>query len=220
MVAMRIMSQVLSPGIAAILLAACASSSTAQNTSARAATIRTPTPALLADWKAATAGANATLADASKIAEEQRPRVKRDLPDYFTPLAGMTCPERLSLPEKERVVWEDSNLMALVDFGDRGTKLLVIPKVEANFPIDLADNQLAYLSRVAAATCDALLVAAGRPSADEGSCTISITPPTGIGMRQLHVHVKALTGIPAPVDDAYLRRTGTHLRSLVGGKGC
>src|SRR5688572_23329959 len=81
---------------------------------AQPGTIRTPIPALLESWISATTGADSILDDAFKAATAARSRLPEREP--FTRLAGMTCPDRLS--DKERVVWEDPGLMALVDFGD------------------------------------------------------------------------------------------------------
>jgi hypothetical protein len=179
--------------------------------------IRTPMPALLESWINATTGADSTLDDAFKAAGAARSTLPSR--DPFTRLAEMTCSNRLA--DQERVVWEDAGLMALADFGDRGSKLLVVPKRPANFLIDLKYKEIAYVSRVAAAACDALMGAAGKQaSATAPSCDIYIHPPAQLGVRQLHVHVKARTGVAAPVDDTFLQRAGANLRSLLGGAGC
>jgi hypothetical protein len=202
----------------ASILAVFVSLSALQDIGAQPSTIKTPISPLLDDWKIATAGTKATLDDARKIAEANRPTLPKS--DPFTPLAGMSCAERLE--KRERVVWEDeAGVMVLVPFGDQGSKLLVVPKVRANFPIDLSEHQLKYVSRIAAATCDAMLVASGKqPAANTPSCTTYINPPAGLGVRQMHVHVEAHTGVSASVDDAFLRRAAAHIRSLVGGAGC
>jgi hypothetical protein len=203
----------------AVLVAiACLSLSAAQDALSRSTTIRTPIPPLLDKWREATAGVNGTLQDARRIAEAARPTLTKN--DPFTPLMSLTCTERQS--KGERVVWEDGTVMALVDTRNRGSKLLVVPKTpNTNFPIDLKDPQLAFVSRVAAATCDALVVAAGKQaSTGSPSCDIRISPPNGLGVRQIHVHVEANVGVSAPVDDTFLQRTAAHLRSLIGGGGC
>jgi hypothetical protein len=206
--------------IVILLLAFCTSVASSQKTGAPAG-IRTPIPPLLEKWKADVGGPNASDTEVIKAAEGHRPAVLK-LRDPFSPLADMKCAERLAKGEK--VVWEDGTAMALVDFGNLGSKLLVVPKQVANFPTDLKPSfkeQMDYLSRVAAATCDALVVASGqKPEASKVSCTIRISPPSGLDVRQLHVHVQATTGVSAPVDDTFLQRTGAHLRSLMGGTGC
>jgi hypothetical protein len=209
---MRIHSRIVSKAATAILLLTLTSVSVGQPKD-----VQSPTPSLLADWIRATAGANAKLEEARRIAEAQRPKLPHF--DPFTPLVRMTCPERLE--KKERVVWEDGTAMALVDFGDRGSTLLVVPKAVVNFPVDLKPEEITYVSRVSAATCDALIIAAGQvPPTDGSSCSIYISPPHAIGVRQMHVHVEAKTGVAAPVDDSFLKRAGDHMRRLLGGSGC
>jgi galactose-1-phosphate uridylyltransferase len=155
--------------------------------------------------------------DARRAAEAARSTLPQREP--FTRLAAMNCTDRLA--NKERVVWEDTVLMALVDFGNRGSKLLIVPKAATNFPTDLRDSDIAYVSRVAAATCDALMAAAGKQASTTApSCRMYINPPGGLHVRQLHVHVQAQTGVAAPVDDTFLQRAGANLRSLLGGAGC
>lgn len=200
-----------------IILVMLVSLTASQNIGAQPVIVQTPVPHLLDEWKIATAGPNATVDDAVKIAETYRPKLPNR--DPFTPLAGMTCAERLS--KGERVVWEDATLMALIDTANQSSKLLVVPKASTNFPVDIPERQIKYVARIAAATCDALLVAAGRqPDASDSSCKAYINPPTGLSIRQMHVHVEAHTGVSSPVDDTFLQRTAAHLRSLVGGTSC
>ncbi len=189
--------------------------------------IKTPFPHLYEDWKAATIGPSASDAELRAEAERERGRVQQ-LKDPFTRLARLTCEQRAALNPPERVVWEDrgnvedkGKLMALVDFADRGSTLLVVPKGHVNFPVDLSPPQLAHLSRVAAATCDALVLAAGEQvSSSRPSCRMYVNPPAALTVSQMHVHVEARTSASVPVDDAFLRRTTAHLRKLVGGGGC
>jgi diadenosine tetraphosphate (Ap4A) HIT family hydrolase len=180
-------------------------------------TIRTPIPPLFENWKAATATRNATDDEVRGIADQRRSGLPSR--DPFTPLALMSCDERHA--KGERIIWEDSALMALVDSGDRGSTLLVVPKAQANFPTDLTRDQMEHVSRVAAATCDALVIAAGgQPTTDPPSCTMYINPPSALSVRQMHVHVEAHTGVAVPVDDTFLHRAATNLRGLVAGSGC
>jgi len=111
--------------------------------------------------------------------------------------------------------------MALVDTGDRGSTLLVVPKAPANFPIDLTKQLMTRISLVAAATCDSLVRAAGGiPRTDWPSCKMYINPPTALGVKQMHVHVQARTGVSAPVDDTFLQRAAARVHALLGGTGC
>jgi hypothetical protein len=185
----------------------------AQDTAVQQAAIATPIPPLLDNWKTAAAGPEASLDDAIKIAEGCRP----NLPDRdpFTRIVNMSCAERLA--KGERVVWEDDMLMALVDIN--GSKLLIVPKAVKNYPIDLIE-QMPYVSRAAAATCDALVVAAdGKPQDDFASCRMYINPPCTLFVRQIHVHIEPVAGMTAP-NEMFLRRAATHLRSLLAGSGC
>ncbi|MBK6795230.1 MAG: hypothetical protein IPG76_00090 [Acidobacteria bacterium] len=178
----KIAYQALQAAIACVLLSLCASTLIAQNADTQTATTKTQIPQLFERWKEATAGADATDDDARRIAEGYRSK----LPNYdpFTPLAHLTYSERLA--KGERVVWEDDALMALVDFGNRGSKLLVVPKYKTNFLTDLTKEQMARVSLVAAAVCDALIVAAGRqPGADDASLKMYVNPPTAVGVRQM-----------------------------------
>src|SRR5437868_2639210 len=150
--------------------------------------IRTPIPTLEQLW-------NAKPGDA----ERERARVT-SLRDPFTPLATLSCSERLA--NNERIVWENSDFMDLVDFSDNGTTLLLVPKVPHSFPIDLPNAQQDELRRLAAATCDALMIAANKvPSTTVPSCRMFVNHPQAVTVRQLHVHVEADAGSPVPVGD-------------------
>jgi len=189
-----------------------------QNTPAQPTNIKTRIPDLLADWELATFRSTLPLDEARKRVETYRPGLPQR--DPFTSLVLLTCEQRLA--RNEKVVWEDDdNLMAIVDFGDRGSKLLVVPKHEKNFPTDLDETLMPYVNKVAAATCDALMVAAGKQAGTTTpSCRMYINPPASLGVRQMHVHVQAQAGVTSPVDNTFLKRTAAHLRSLVGGRGC
>ena len=178
--------------------------------------LRTSIPPLLTNWTVRTAGANASTEDARRIATARRSQLP--IRDPFMPLVALTCEEHAA--RGERVVWEDASAMALVDIYNRGPKLLVVPKTQANFPIDLNSDQLDQLSRVAAATCDALLTASGVRPGDANSCNIYINAPNGLAVRQLHVHVEASSTVSAPVSDDFLKQVAAQMRDLLSGSGC
>lgn len=100
--------------------------------------------------------------------------------DPFTPIA-LGDPQARS---REWVLFEDPDLMVLVDSFSPTPKALVVPKATTMFPTDLSPAMLEKISRVAAATADAFSAATG--AASNG---IWINPPQYLMVRQLHVHV-------------------------------
>lgn len=137
------------------------------------------------------------------------------LPNPFIRIARMTPAERSAA--NERVLWEDANVMVLVDRFDTGPKGLVIPKKEnVWFPIDASPELMASLERVATAVSDSFILAAGR-NCDPGlHSEIEVHGPQGIGVQQLHIHVRYKAGFPQTgnQDDFYLRAS-TALANLL-----
>lgn len=182
--------------------------------------ITTLLPNLCKEWKVSATSTTTPAADLRAYLTQERQGVEQ-LKDPFTPLARMTCAQRAAKDPPERVVWEDKEFMALVDFGDHGSTLLLTPIKHVNFLTDLPRDQVARLNRLAAATCDALVLAAGEQvRLKPPSCRMYVNPPRALSVSQLHVHVEAHTGVTPPVDNAFLRRTAMHLRALVPGEGC
>jgi hypothetical protein len=178
--------------------------------------VKTASPHLFQKWKTETSGPDASDETACAVAERERPRVSQ-LPDPFTPLSDLSCEQRLA--KNERVVWEDDALMVLVDIS--GSALLVIPKKPKNFPCDLSDRQKAQVDRVAAASCDSLVLAGGgTPGRSGGTCRMYVSPPGAVSVRQMHVHVEANQGTNRGGDAAFFKDVSKRLRNLLGGNGC
>ena len=149
--------------------------------------ICTSIPSLYENYKKTTLGREGTDKELREHLETQRERVSK-LKDPFTPIARMTEAERAAAGE--RVLWEDATVMVLVDRFSGTPKPLVVPKKEMMFPIDASQDFIKRLAMVAAATSDALMWAVGGECDPSSSSKIYVNPPTVIGVRQLHVHVK------------------------------
>jgi diadenosine tetraphosphate (Ap4A) HIT family hydrolase len=109
----------------------------------------------------------------------QRPRLAR-LRDVFTPIAHKEPGAR----DHEIVLWENRNVMVVVDTFSRSPKALVVPKATLQLPVDATSQLLDELAVVAAHVSDAFSSAKGAPPAG-----IWINPPQHVAIRQLHVHV-------------------------------
>ncbi len=148
-------------------------------------------PALYADWRRATlAGRPDTDAELALAVDKHRARVAR-LRDPFLPIARGDAGARAG----ERVLWEDGLAFVLVDKFAASLKVLVVPKEEVLFPCDASAQLLAHLAKVAAAVVESFATVA--PSA-RPQCWIN--PPSGITVRQLHVHVSAGLATQGTVD--------------------
>jgi diadenosine tetraphosphate (Ap4A) HIT family hydrolase len=110
---------------------------------------------------------------------DQRARVAQ-LRDVFTPIAEKEPGAR----DQEIMLWENRNVMVLVDTFSPSPKALVVPKATMQLPLDATTQQLDELAVVAAHVSDAFSITAGAPAAG-----IWINPPQHVTIRQLHVHV-------------------------------
>lgn len=119
----------------------------------------------------------------------QRPRVSK-LRDVFTPIAQKQPGAR----DQEIVLWENRNVMVVVDTFSPSPKALVVPKATMQLPLDATAQQLDELAIIAAHVSDAFSQATGAPAAG-----IWINPPQHVAIRQLHVHV--LPDLPAIAAD-------------------
>ena len=100
--------------------------------------------------------------------------------DPFTPLA-LNDPQARA---KDRVLWENQQVMVIVDSFAPSPKALVIPKKQAMFPQDLAPGDMDMLANIAAKVSDAFGVVA-----DSGPADIWVNPPQRLTIKQLHTHV-------------------------------
>jgi diadenosine tetraphosphate (Ap4A) HIT family hydrolase len=206
------------PCIGVLLLVGIPSGAVLQTRDTPPSAIKTALPQIYEDWKVRTVGPNESDAKARRVAELARPRVS-GLRDPFTGLANLSCEERIA--KGEQVVWEDDLLMVVVDSFDQGSKLLVTPKQRKNFPIDLSNDEIERASRVAAASCDALMLADGHePTSGANNCSIHVNPPIAVSLSQLHIHVSPAKRTSGAVDDGFFRRASKHLRGLLGDAGC
>lgn len=99
----------------------------------------------------------------------------------FTPLAEGDAHARA----RETMVFENREVMVLVDRFCPSPKVLVVPKVKALTPLDVAPNVMTELTRAATAASDTFqAIAQSRPS------DVWINPPTFVTLGQLHVHVQ------------------------------
>jgi diadenosine tetraphosphate (Ap4A) HIT family hydrolase len=134
---------------------------------------------------------------------EQRARIAQ-LKDPFTPVIDNAPGAR----DAEIVLWENRNVVVLVDTWAPSPKALVVPKAPVSLPTDAPASILDELALVAAHVSDAFLRSTGCPAAG-----IWINPPQHLTVRQLHVHVLpdlgpyTADGLPALklLDDAALR---------------
>ncbi|MCP4500449.1 MAG: HIT domain-containing protein [Deltaproteobacteria bacterium] len=157
-------------------------------------TTSTPVPALFDEWIQATAPAPEQepaqrCALAEQKAEQQRGRVER-LKDPFSPIAEKD-PAAL---KKEIILWEDDDVMVIVDAFAYGPKALVVPKEKTLFPTDVDEEMLKRLAVISARVSDAFL-----QQGANGPARMWINPPSALTVRQLHVHVQP--GIPRPDDN-------------------
>jgi diadenosine tetraphosphate (Ap4A) HIT family hydrolase len=86
---------------------------------------------------------------------------------------------------KERVLFEDPDVLVVVDFFAPSPKALVVPKKTSNFPGDLTKKELDKLAFVSQQVSQAFTQLAGSQAAD-----IWINPPQALSLSRLHVHVQ------------------------------
>lgn len=156
---------------------------------------KTPVPDLMGAWLDEVLGSStqedraARQTKASQVVERERPGMER-MRDPFMPVARGEPAARA----KEKVLWEDAQVMVLVDTFWSSPKVLVIPKTPCIFPTDASPALMDDMARVCAAVSDAFMEVAGAKPA-----RIWINPPAGITVKQLHVHV--MPHLPGRVED-------------------
>lgn len=111
---------------------------------------------------------------------EYRPKMAR-YKDPFTPVAQGDPAARA----KETMLWEDQDVMVMVDTFCPSPKALVVPKDTYNFPTDVPGALMDRIADIAAKVSDAFSKASGSNPAD-----IWINPPQRITISQMHVHVQ------------------------------
>jgi hypothetical protein len=164
----------------------------------------TPVPDLVSEWKRSSFREDTS--DAAVRARIDSVRAETDsLPDPFTPIALMTPERRKAFGE--RVLWEDSTAMVLVDkshwhFGVPG--VLVVPKAPIMFLTDSSPDFGRRLAFLAASASDAIALTIGRSCSDPLASQIFVNPPGVASIRQLHVHVVVTP--PQPLDSSRLAR--------------
>jgi|GEM_PF-1035722 len=100
--------------------------------------------------------------------------------DPFMPLA-LGDPQARA---KDRVLWEDSKVMVLVDSFSPKPKALVVPKTPTMFPTDMDAKDLDHIADIAQKVSDAFGKLTGAEASD-----IWINPPQVLTVKQLHCHV-------------------------------
>ncbi|MGQ0506291.1 MAG: hypothetical protein ACT4TC_13345 [Myxococcaceae bacterium] len=114
------------------------------------------------------------------LIRSETPRV-RGLRDPFMPIA-LNDPQARA---KERVLWENKDLMVIVDLFHPSPKALVVPKRPFSFPTQASGAQLDNLAQVAETASKVFEdVAGAAPS------KVFIHPPTNLQVKQMHVHVQ------------------------------
>ena len=180
----------------------------------------TNVPAAAADWRKRISDEFAARPEAmttqafDKYMSESRSRAI-SLPNPFIRIARMSPAERLAAAEL--VLWEDKEIMVLVDKFDTGPKGLVIPKTDGVwFPIDATPGMMTRLERISAAVSDSFILAAGKTCDPSFFSQIYIHGPAEIGVQQLHVHVRFRVPF-SPEDDRgdFYRRASQTLADLL-----
>jgi diadenosine tetraphosphate (Ap4A) HIT family hydrolase len=170
----------------------------------------TPLPNIYGAWKQATSPSDTSESAVRKCVNGERARVS-GLPDPFTPIASMDSAHRVA--KGEQVLWEDATVMVLVAIPPSPGHVLVIPKTPVMFLSDAPERVRHHLALVAAATSDAMMLAAGSTCAGWLPPRISVSPPSGLIARQLHVHV-----VPTePISSNDLEHIYTEASGRIGG---
>jgi diadenosine tetraphosphate (Ap4A) HIT family hydrolase len=86
---------------------------------------------------------------------------------------------------KERVLFEDPDVLVVVDTFAPSPKALVVPKKTASFPTDLTKKELDKLALISQQVSEAFTEVSGSQAAD-----IWINPPQALSIKPLHVHVQ------------------------------
>lgn len=140
----------------------------------------TKRPKLLEAWKdsfastAARQGFDRAVADA-----------REDLPDY-NPFAAVAAHDPKAL-KTEGILYENKDVMVVLDRFS-GSSVLVVPKKdETNFLIDASTSVRDQLEVAAQVTSDVFAQKSGRSEPAD----IWVSSPRSVEVRQLHVHVRA-----------------------------
>lgn len=139
------------------------------------------------------------------------PRVQQ-LPNPFTRLVVMDSTQLDAA--QERRLWLDSMVMVIVDKFAPTPELLVTPRDTTMFPDKAGSMLVNQVTRVAAAAAEAMLHADKRSCA-ASSARIFINPPSGLSVRQLHVHVVPQPPIVVSNPRAYFAEVEKRLRILL-----
>lgn len=133
-------------------------------------------PTLYQDWVKAFGG---SVREAQTRADAARTRVAA-LRDPFMPLARGDQKARA----KEKVLFEDEQIMVLSDLFARSAKLLVVPKSETLFLCDMNDKARAHLEKISGAAQHAFKIL------HNANARAWVNPPSALSVRQLHVHIQ------------------------------
>ncbi|MCC6811149.1 MAG: hypothetical protein IT381_27210 [Deltaproteobacteria bacterium] len=136
------------------------------------AAIPTVAPAILKNAKTREKAIDDSVASHRQIVAQKK--------DPFMPVALGDPAARA----KEKVLWENKNVMVLVDAFSDKPKALVVPKKPVSFPVDMKKKALDELAKVAAEVSAGFAQATGCQDAE-----IWINPPQYLTVKQLHVHV-------------------------------
>jgi len=170
----------------------------------------TPVPALYEEWKAKTGGAQATDSAVRRLAEARRGSITFD---PFDAVIGGDRATRKRLGE--RVLWEDDSVIVIVAKPAFPRDVLAIPKREMMFPFDASEGLLKRLATVAAATSDAFIQSANKHCDASLVSSISISRPTELGVKHLHVHVQPPPSILVQDEQKFYSRMSQHLGEIL-----
>ncbi len=114
--------------------------------------------------------------------------------------------------KKERVVWEDHNVMVLVDRFADSPKVLVVPKAFAATPLDVAPRVLDEVGKLAQASAQVFTRIAKAKPADAW-----VNPPQYLSVAQVHMHVQPnLKPLRASQENRFWASFAKELTATVG----
>jgi diadenosine tetraphosphate (Ap4A) HIT family hydrolase len=184
-----------------------ASVTTIEQAIAQTASCAHTVPDLYESYKASVVGSSASDDSLRRVLHAARGHV-RSLPDPLSRLAGMTAAKRRNF--SEIVVWEDTDVMVLVAKPHTLSHVLVVPKKATMFLTDATPTVQRRLATVAGAAAAAF----PRGASCGGGAVIRISPPSGLQLRQLHVHVMVSPSPPADTVTFY-REMGARIAEIV-----
>jgi len=170
----------------------------------------TPRPKLYEDWKRATAGPTATDAAARQHAETVRGTITFDPFDQV-----IKASEAQRARMDEHVLWENKDILVLLAKPLSSHEALVIPTQEMMFLIDAPEGLVKQLATVAAATSDAFMRAAGTKCDQAYSSRIYVSPPEGLTVRHLHVHVQRSPALGVQEDGGFYSNASKQLKAIL-----